>query len=298
MAERIRPAVISISAFDTSGKLRRTGTGFFVSEDGRFVTSRSVLDGAANAVAKTNDGRIFNVSGILAEDIAVDLAIVRAEVKDPVAPLLTTKAALPEPGAPVAVIASSLARREASFLEGTISARSSDPTGEWFELSMPIPSEAAGSPVVNEKGETIGVVTSQRGKGTAVNVVRAPSALVSLMAKVSPDAKTRWLVAQSSPTPSPGSPGEGPQRKTGQSKLIYHPAPAYPTAARHVHFAPAKGSGRYRITFAANGNVKNVQIIQSTRNDTLDSAAIDTLRKWKAEPGAEWSANVPISFQP
>src|SRR5712691_6113424 len=57
VSERVRPAVILISVFDEPGKLLRTGTGFFISQDGRFVTNWHVVADGAHAVAKTNDGR-------------------------------------------------------------------------------------------------------------------------------------------------------------------------------------------------------------------------------------------------
>ena len=79
--------------------------------------------------------------------------------------------------------------------------------------------------------------------------------------------------------------------------MVYSPIPQYPTAARHSAF-PIKGSGRYRITFTAKGDVKNVEVLQSTHSETLDTAAADALRKWKAAPGQEWTATVPITFQP
>ena len=83
----------------------------------------------------------------------------------------------------------------------------------------------------------------------------------------------------------------------GNSKLIYSPKPAYPAPARQSH-SPLQGNGRFRVKFAASGEVKEVEVIESTRSGILDSAASDALRKWKAAPGQEWSATVPISFQP
>jgi TonB family protein len=50
--------------------------------------------------------------------------------------------------------------------------------------------------------------------------------------------------------------------------------------------------------FGNNGLVRDVQVIQSTRSETLDTAAVDALRRWKAQPGQPWEANVPITFAP
>ena len=67
--------------FDSSGKVLRTETAFFISGDGRFITTAHAIDGGINAVAKMADGGIYNVSGILAASTAIDLAVLQADVK-------------------------------------------------------------------------------------------------------------------------------------------------------------------------------------------------------------------------
>src|SRR5947199_1987703 len=78
---QVRPAVIWVTVFDSKGNLLRTESGFFISEDGRFVTTAHAIEGGVNAVAKTADGEIYNVSGILRASKELDLAVLQAEVK-------------------------------------------------------------------------------------------------------------------------------------------------------------------------------------------------------------------------
>jgi TonB family protein len=296
VADRVRASVILVSVFDASGKLLRTASGFFVSDDGRFVTDSRVVEGAMNAVAKTNDGHICNVTGVLADSTGLELAVVQAETKNKKVPFLSpNKAAGLEPGARIAVIRSPLARRGPAFFERTISAKKSDESGEWFEVSALIPKEAVGSPVTNESGEIIGVVTSPPGKGAGANVIRAANALDSVVAQVEPDTTPRWRSSPSAESPAEGP--AAPRRQSGNARLVYSPKPTYPIEARRL-FSSVKGSGRYRILFSAKGDVKKVEVLESTRNEALDSAAVETLRQWKAAPGQEWSATVPITFQP
>ncbi len=66
LANSVRPVVILVTVFDSSGKLLRNETGFFISDDGRFVTTAHAIDNGVNAVAKTADGGIYNVAGIFA----------------------------------------------------------------------------------------------------------------------------------------------------------------------------------------------------------------------------------------
>src|SRR5207253_11179618 len=80
-ARETGPAVILVSVFDPAGKLIATGNGFFITETGRFITSARVIAGGENAVAKTADGKIYNVTGFLSVSSPLDLAVLQAEVK-------------------------------------------------------------------------------------------------------------------------------------------------------------------------------------------------------------------------
>jgi len=304
VAAQVAPAVILISIFDSSGKLLRNGTGFFISEDGRLVTSRSVVEGCAHAVAKTSDGRIHNVSGVLANGGTLDLVVLKAQPKQRV-PFLSLSKNGADQGAAIAVIGNPVTGRDPLLGQGKISRKQSDQGEEFFELPIPVPNEI-GSPAVNESGEVVGVVTKGT-RLTAGNVLRSATALNSLLAQIGSEAKVGWQVAGLSGEP-PAPPSEGPlSRKTkiplagpqpgGNSRLIYSPIPGFPKTASHSS-RPLKGSGRFRVTFARNGEVKDVGIVESTRNPVLDNAAVDALRQWKARPGQEWTANVPITFQP
>jgi len=300
VADRVSPAVIGISVFNAAGKLLRNGTGFFVSDDGRFVTSWSIVDGGAHAVAQTGDGRIHNVLGILADAVPADVAVLKAEVKERV-PFLAPKRATAAQGARIAAIGSG---RKNAISQTSITGRRSDANSEWFDLASSLPSESLGAPVVNENGDVLGFVALQRGQGPAVNVVRLTTSFEPLYARIESRTKPAW---QAAPGDSPSPPGEGPLQKpkvplagappSGTTRLIYSPTPQYPTAARRSGFQMT-GTGRYQVRFSANGQVRDVRVIQSTRSPTLDTAAVEALRKWKASPGEEWTANVPITFQP
>jgi TonB family protein len=305
-AERITPAVLSLSVFDTSGRLLRNGTGFFISDDGKLVTSRSIIDGGSHAVAKSNDGKIYNVNGVLADDTASDVAVLKAQVKERVPFVAPNKTAPFEAGAPLAAIGSPGDRHRDPISQTSIAGRKSNGKNEWLELTKPVPGESLGAPVITAKGDVLGFVALQRGEGPAINVVRMASALDPVLSRIDPRAKPTWAAV--SPETSPSPPAEGPLEapkptppalvQTGKLQLIYSPTPQYPMAARRARFPVVKSTGRYRIHFTRDGSVRDVQVVQSTQNQLLDGAAIETLRKWKATPGQEWTANVPITFQP
>src|SRR5215468_8757010 len=125
---KVRPAVIWVTTFDPKGNLLRTESGFFISADGRFVTTAHALDGAVNAVAKTADGGIYNVSGVLAASKASDLAVLKADIKPQklLRFLDLNKTGELSTGARVAVVGSALAGNEGNARETTITDQSSD----------------------------------------------------------------------------------------------------------------------------------------------------------------------------
>ena len=59
----------------------------------------------------------------------------------------------------------------------------------------------------------------------------------------------------------------------------------------------SRGTGRFRLTFDAQGNVTDIRIVTSTGNPYFDQAAIKTLRQWKSAPSQGWQATVPVTFQ-
>src|SRR6266700_3914271 len=112
----VRPSVIWVTVFDSKGNLLRTQSGFFISADGRFFTTARAIEGGVNAVAKTADGGIYNVSGILAASKELDLAVLQADVKPRklLRFLDLNKNSNPSGGAGVVVVGSALAGSEGS----------------------------------------------------------------------------------------------------------------------------------------------------------------------------------------
>jgi TonB family protein len=285
-ATKAAPAVVLVSVFDASGELLRNGNGFFVSSDGRFVTDRHLIEGAVNAVAKTADDKIYNVSGVLAESPDLDLALLKADTKQ-IHSLPLNNVTTPESGTRVAVVGSPLAHREA--IETKIAARRDEEKTGWLDLAAPISNEASGAPVVNENGVVVGIISADRTKNPPTNSVLTANAVQSFLAKVEPDVAPRWA-GEPSPSPSASKP---PVRR----KIVFNPPPVYPSEARGVPSANLS-SGSYRIYFDAAGRAKNVQVLKSTGAPVFDRAALMALQQWKSEPGQEWTIVVPISFQP
>src|SRR5436190_3671362 len=272
----VRPSVIWVTVFDSKGNLLRTESGFFISADGRFVTTAHAIEGAVNAVAKTGDGGIYNVSGVLAASKELDLAVLQAEVKR--VPFVEPASNIDvRVGTGVLVVGSALAGNEGSAREMTIAAQEQ----HRIEMAGTTPVSAVGSPVVTENGEVVGVVIAAGEKTGA----RSFSAVESLLSRVAADTHARWpATAETQPTP----------KATPKPRIVYAPAPAFPPGASQ---GGVSGTGRFRLSFDPNGNVTNVQVIRSTGNPYFDQSAIKTFQQWKSAPGQGGSVTVPVTFQ-
>jgi TonB family protein len=292
VAQKVAPAILEITVFDAKGQLLRTGNAFFVSRDGLIVTSWTMVADAAYGVAKSPDGRIRNITGVVASDQQNDLAVLRAETKTgvPFVPVSKNSESIAV-NAWAVVISSSLQHKEQPVAAGRITSLGSDPRRDAFQINGPIPNDAAGAPVVDAEGEVVGVATSAAKDG-----LRPTGLLDPLLAQAKSAGTGRWAAAPvESPTVTPS-----PTPKFARNpRILYNPAPRYPLQARMLRSGPTTGSGKFRVTFDAYGQVKNVQTLESSGQGILDSAAIDTLRHWRAEPGGrDWTVIVPITFQP
>src|SRR5207249_8794641 len=168
------------------------------------------------------------------------------------------------------VVLSPVARTSSVVLEETINGRSSDEAGEWLDVTPALPKTSAGAPVIDQRGEVIGIVSFRAGNNSCA--IRPATIAGTLLAQVSANMIATWenLTTSShlttpTATRSP-TPAKIPVRG---SKLIYAPAPRYPTEARQSRGA-GQSSGSFRVLFDTNGNAVAVQTMRSTGNPSPD----------------------------
>jgi len=300
VAQQARNAVVVVTVFNETGHLSGNGHGFFVSDDGKFVADRSVIADGVNAVAKAANGAIYNVSGALAQLSAQNLVLFKADAAH-VPFIIPSSSAIPEVGGDVAVVLSPVDRSSQLVLEEKINAHFTDQVGEWFDVTPALPKTATGAPVVNRRGELVGIVTL-RGDSNNACVIRSANSARTLLAQVPPNMIASWQTS-TRPSSSPTAPPLATKSPTPVkipirgSKLLFAPSPQYPQEIRHSHSA-VRGSGSFRIVFDSQGHATSVQTLRSTGNPLLDEAAVSALHSWRAQPGQGWSLAVPITFQP
>src|SRR5438105_6795907 len=196
VAQSVRRAVVIVSVFDETGHLSANGHGFFVSDDGKFIADRNVVVGGVNAVAKAADGAIYNVSGALAQTPAQNLVLLKADATRALPFLAPSSTAPPDIGGTVAVVFSPLERANSVVLQEKISGRFSDEAGEWFDATPALPKTSAGAPVIDQRGEVIGIVSFRAGNNSCA--IRSAAAAGTLLAQVSPNTIATWQMLTTS----------------------------------------------------------------------------------------------------
>jgi len=178
--KRIKPSTVIIFAYDDKREFLKLGSGFFISQNGDVITNYHVIQGASSAEIKTADGKTYPITYIVAEDEQND--IIRLSVNIPsqyVYPLLLSKT-IPEVGERIIVYGSPLGL-EKTVSDGIVSAIREVPGyGKLIQITAPISPGSSGSPVLNMKGEVIGIATFQFIEGQNLNFAIPSERIASL----------------------------------------------------------------------------------------------------------------------
>ena len=171
------------------------------------------MAGGVNAVAKAADGAIYNVSGALAQTPAQNLVLLKADARRALPFLVPSATALPDIGGNVAVVLSPLERANSVVLEEKISGRFSDEAGEWFDATPALPKTSAGAPVIDQRGEVIGIVSFRPGNNSCA--IRPAATAGTLLAQVSSNMIASWQTL-TTPNDSDGITSGDPKSNAGK----------------------------------------------------------------------------------
>ena len=188
LVKRVKPTVVAIATYDSTGEALMTGSGFFL-RPGEVVTNLHVVRGAVRAEIKTLDGKgkVFPVKGTLAVDEEGDLALLSVEMPLERARSSELASELPDEGETIFVIGNPL-KLEGSVTDGIVSAVREVPNSyRIIQITAPISHGNSGSPVFNLRGQVLGVVTVKVTNGQNINLAIAAARVGQLKAgKLSP----------------------------------------------------------------------------------------------------------------
>ncbi|MCH2401054.1 MAG: serine protease [Pirellulales bacterium] len=167
--EHAKKSVLVIAAIYKCGRCNNwhagCASGFVVSASGAIVTNYHVVDKPTNStlVAMTADGQVLPVKRVLAASKANDIAILQLDVEDHVlTPLPIARERMPV-GSNVSVI-SHPNHHYYCYTSGVVSRytqmRSNEGRADAMTITADFARGSSGAPVLNDKGEVIGIVRS------------------------------------------------------------------------------------------------------------------------------------------
>lgn len=203
LAERTNPAVVLLTVEDATGNKMSTGTGFFVSKDGRLVTNHHVIEGASAITATLADGTKHKIQGTLADDKDNDIAILQMEGQNlPALPLGDSSKV--KPGDEVVVIGSPMGL-SGTLTVGIVSAiraqglppgvddKPDEKVRSWgIQISAAISPGSSGSPIMKKDGEVVAVaVGTLVGQAQNLNFGVPIEIAKGMLEKLGPNATVR-----------------------------------------------------------------------------------------------------------
>ena len=159
--ERVSPSVVVVYNINESGQTRGHGTGFFIDPWGMVATNYHVVEGASSLKIKTKNGVVMDIRGIAAADAENDVVILSANLPIDSVRTLKMTSSLPQVGDKIVVIGTPYHPQLAQTItDGLVSAIRPLAGGKrLIQISAPISPGSSGSPIVNTKGEVVGIAT-------------------------------------------------------------------------------------------------------------------------------------------
>lgn len=183
--QRILPSVMTLRVENAAGE-EFIGSAFLALEEGVALTAWHVLRDARRVTANFADGRSCEVKGYIDKDEIRDLALIRVEVSGrPRAPLSRE---IPMVGSRAYVIGSPKGY-EFSIGDGLISQIQTVDGVRLYQVSCPISAGNSGGPIVNERGEVVGITSWSKVDAQNLNFAVPARDVVRLNASL---AATLW----------------------------------------------------------------------------------------------------------
>lgn len=200
--ELANPSLVTVRQIGRDGKTSGTGSGFVVSKEGLIVTNLHVIGEARPVEVEFSDGKKFKVIAIEASDQYYDLAVLKIDPGESLlTPLVIGDSSKIEQGE---LIVGFGAPQGLSFsvVPGVISAirkleegfvgDGETPDYPMLQLAMPIEQGNSGGPILNLKGEVLGVVTLRHRVTDNLGFAVTSEDLKMILDKPNPVLMKRW----------------------------------------------------------------------------------------------------------
>jgi hypothetical protein len=283
----LQPSVVSVASYDRDGNVLISGAGFIISERGHILTLKALIPAeTTHTDIKTSDNIMYRVSQVVedkAETNLVRLALENAPANFRPIPSATFASQI---GDRVLVITNNVTTGQTA-IEGVVTSAKILNKDNTFRVIASLPENSSGSPVINHKGEVVGVVISvEDGNQNFTASKLSGTSLYPRGARFQPTGN----ITEDSP---------GGVRKLGDNVLIgtatKRVAPAYPLIAKRKR---VEGTIVVVVTVDENGDVvaakplstnlrcllANQEEVPPDAEEALKQAAIDSIFEWKFVP--------------
>lgn len=167
IASAVGRATVLIRASLQGGSLT-TGSGFIADPSGTIVTNFHVVEGAERVEVRLPSGDVHEVSGVRAVDRRRDIAILQIPAFGlPTAPLGNSDSI--QPGDRVVVIGNALGVLDNTVTAGVISGVRDLEGYKLFQMDAAISKGNSGGPVVNDRGDVVGITVAKIEAGESLN---------------------------------------------------------------------------------------------------------------------------------
>jgi hypothetical protein len=204
IAKNTFPSVVMLEMRDDKNRPISLGSGFFVRPD-VVVTNYHVIEGASDGFAKiVGETFIYHIEGVVGIDKTKDLALLKLKRVNG-KPLILADISKIEVGQEV------FALGNPKGLEGTISPGIISGSSlrqveneNLIQITAPISPGSSGGPVVNRKGEVVGVAVASLKEGQSLNFA-VPSSYLAILLANSKNVKSLSEVTLQYPEKKPSS---------------------------------------------------------------------------------------------
>lgn len=166
---KVKNAVFTVYAEDENGDVTSSGSGFFISSSGIGITNFHVLEGAYGGKIKDVNGNYYRIKHIVDYNPQYDLIKFKVDNQTPTK-YLSLSPTTPVQGEQVISYSTPLGVFENTVSTGIVSSiRKMTGYESVIQITAPISHGSSGSPVLNARGQVIGVATFGYEEGQSLN---------------------------------------------------------------------------------------------------------------------------------
>jgi len=167
IAKKAFDALVVINALDNTGNITSLGSGFFLHSNNVVTNYHVIENGARLKIVNTKHGIEYNVKRIVAIDKKNDLAILEVDRDSPHTLPVSSSQALTA-GEKIFAAGNPMGL-EGTFSDGIVSSVRNNEGVKLIQITSPISSGSSGGPILNTRGEVVGIAVATLKAGQNLN---------------------------------------------------------------------------------------------------------------------------------